>query len=203
MCFGCGSNHLLMFATTWWEFVSMGLRQPPSYCSLTLVLEEIAQYGCFQWGWLRWLFGFPPTSAFYCPPQPTSHLPWSARADISFKVSLQLCQGLSCFLCQDSCFFRFTILFTPRSKMFLVIPHVTFSFNKMISAEAEVSSTFHPHTITQDPGATVEAFASGGRPRHCRGIRIFVGGERIYGSGLFCVTCMWIFGCCVFSWFFG
>ena len=72
----------------------------------------------------------------------------------------------------------------------------------MISAEAEVSSAFHLHTIAHHPGATVEAFASGGRPRHCRGIRIFVGGERIYGSGLFCVTCMWIFGCCVFSWFF-
>lgn len=194
-----------MFATAWCEFASIGLRQPPSHYSLTLVLEEIAQYGCFQWGWLRWLFGFPPTSAHYCPPQPTSHLPWSTRADISCKVSLQLYQVLSCFLCQDSCLFRFIgspccsspILFTPRSNMFLVIPHVTFSSNKMISAEAEVSSTFHPHTITHHPGATVEAFASGGRPRHCRGIRIFVGGERIYGSGLFCVTCMWIFGCCV------
>lgn len=75
-------------------------------------------------------------------------------------------------------------------KCFFLILHFTFSFNKMISAEAEVSSTFHPHTITHHPGATVEAFASGGRPRHCRGIRMFVGGERIYGSGLFCVTCM-------------
>ena len=92
-----------MFATTWWEFAVIGLRQPPSPYSLTLVFEEIAQYGCFQWGWLRWLFGFPPTFAHYCPPQPTSHLPWSTRADISCKVSLQLFQGLSCF-CQDSCF---------------------------------------------------------------------------------------------------
>lgn len=62
----------------------------------------------------------------------------------------------------------------PAFQFFLFIPHVTFSFHKMISAEAEISSTFHPHTITHHPGATVEAFASGGRPRHCRGILIYV-----------------------------
>ena len=115
-------HHLVRICFNWFATATY------SHYSFSLVLEEIAQYGCFQWGWLRWLFGFPPTSAHYCLPQPTSHLPWSARADISCKVSLQLYEGLSCFLCQDSWLFRFIgspcfsspILFTPRSKMFLV-----------------------------------------------------------------------------------
>ena len=61
--------------------------------------------------------------------------------------------GSQCFFC--------TILFTP-------------GFWKLHFSNIYLCS------CTNHPGATVEAFASGGRPRRCRGSLIFVGGEGNY-----------------------